>query len=52
MCGIAADYAILDAGYFTEDNIKALHENEIAYLTRLKPNRKLYSKRKLVAHIS
>lgn len=50
MCGIAADYAILDAGYFTEDNIKALHENEIAYLTRLKPNRKLY-KQLAAAHV-
>ncbi|MGE4585218.1 MAG: transposase [Sphaerochaeta sp.] len=49
MCGIAADYAILDAGYFTEGNIKALHENGIAYLTRLKPNRKLY-KQLLAAH--
>ena len=34
--------AIVDAGYYSEDNIKALFANKIAFLTRLVSNRVLY----------
>lgn len=45
--GIDIDYAIVDAGYYSEDNIKSLYGNEkdeksIPFLIRLVPNRKLY----------
>lgn len=40
--GIPIDYAIVDAGYFSEDNIKELYRNKIRFVTRLAPNRKLY----------
>ncbi len=40
--GISIDYAIVDAGYFSEDNIKKLYRNGIHFVTRLAPNRKLY----------
>lgn len=40
--GVPIDYAIVDAGYFSEDNIKELYRNKIHFVTRLAPNRKLY----------
>lgn len=40
--GIPIDYAIVDAGYFSEDNIKALYRGKVHFVTRLAPNRKLY----------
>lgn len=40
--GIPIDYAIVDAGYFSEGNIKELYRNKIHFITRLAPNRKLY----------
>ncbi len=40
--GISIDYAIVDAGYFSEDNIKELYRNGVHFVTRLAPNRKLY----------
>ena len=45
--GINTDYAILDAGYYSEANIKDLYgngddEKAIPFLTRLVSNRKLY----------
>lgn len=40
--GIPIHYAIIDAGYFSEDNIKALYSSGIHFVTRLAPNRKLY----------
>jgi hypothetical protein len=39
---IAIDYAIVDAGYFSEDNIKELYQNNIHFVTRLAPNRVIY----------
>ena len=39
---IAANYALIDAGYYSEDNITALYEAEIAFLTRLPSNRVLF----------
>ena len=40
--GIDVEYAIVDAGYFSEKNIKELQGAEIAFVTRLRPNLKLY----------
>lgn len=45
--GIDVNYTIVDAGYYSEDNIVALYGDEkseckIPFLTRLIPNRKLY----------
>jgi transposase len=40
--GIDVEYAIVDAGYYSARNIKALQDAKIAFVTRLKPNLKLY----------
>jgi hypothetical protein len=40
--GVSIDFSILDAGYFSENNIKALYESNIRFVTRLNSNRKLY----------
>lgn len=40
--GVSVDYAIVDAGYFSEDNVKELYKNKIHFVTRLAPNRKIY----------
>ena len=39
---IAVDYAIVDAGYCSEDNIKELYKNQVRFITRLAPNRVLF----------
>jgi hypothetical protein len=39
---IAIDYAIVDAGYFSEDNVKKLYQNNVHFVTRLAPNRIIY----------
>jgi Transposase len=39
---IAIDYAIVDAGYFSEDNVKELYKKEVHFITRLAPNRNIY----------
>ena len=39
---INVDYAIVDAGYFSETNASAMYKNGIHFITRLAPNRKLY----------
>jgi len=39
---IAVDYAIVDAGYCSEDNIKELYQNHVRFITRLAPNRVLF----------
>jgi transposase len=39
---IGIEYAIVDAGYFSEDNIKELYEKDIHFVTRLSANRVLY----------
>jgi transposase len=39
---ISVDYAIVDAGYFSEDNVRNLYRNNIHFVTRLASNRKLY----------
>ena len=42
LLGVEVDFAILDAGYYCEDNIMELQESHISYLTRLRPNLTLY----------
>jgi len=39
---IDIDYAIIDAGYFCENNVKKLYQNNIHFVTRLAPNRVIY----------
>jgi len=40
--GVNTKFAILDAGYYTADNIRELFEHKISFITRLKENLKLY----------
>jgi hypothetical protein len=40
--GINVKFAILDAGYYTDENIRELFENKISFVTRLKPNLVVY----------
>ena len=42
MQGVNTEFAIVDAGYYSEKNVKSLYGDDIAFLTRLIPNRKLY----------
>ena len=39
---IAVDYAIVDAGYHDEENVKELYNNHVNFITRLAPNRVLF----------
>jgi hypothetical protein len=48
---IDVDYAIVDAGYYSEDNVKELYQNNVRFVTRLAPNRVLF-KEVLQAHLS
>ena len=41
---VEIDYSIVDAGYYSEDNITKLYKEKISFLTRLPSNRKLYKK--------
>jgi hypothetical protein len=40
--GVNIDFSILDAGYYSEKNVKALYKDGIRFITRLRPNLKLY----------
>ena len=40
--GVNTNYAITDAGYLSEENLKVFYEEGISFLTRLQPNRTLY----------
>jgi transposase len=40
--GINTKFAILDAGYYSDENIRDLFEGHISFVTRLKENRVLY----------
>ena len=40
--GICTKFAILDAGYLTEQNTKELYEGKVSFVFRLQENRKLY----------
>jgi hypothetical protein len=42
--GVNTKFSILDAGYYTDENIKELFDNKISFLTRLRENRVLYKK--------
>lgn len=42
--GLQTKFAILDAGYYDEKNIKVLYEEKVSFLCRLKANRTLYKK--------
>jgi hypothetical protein len=48
--GVDTKFAILDAGYYDDDNIMALYESGISFVTRLKENLKLY-KRLVAEHL-
>ena len=40
--GVNVDFSIVDAGYYSEKNIRDLYSNSIRFITRIKPNLKLY----------
>ena len=40
--GVNTKFAILDAGYYSDENIRELFEGHISFVTRLKENRVLY----------
>lgn len=40
--GMSADFAIMDAGFYTNDNVEALYEANIDFLTRLPAKYSLY----------
>jgi len=40
--GVKSTFALLDAGYFSESNIKSLYSEKIDFLTRLPAGRKLF----------
>jgi hypothetical protein len=40
--GVSVKFAILDAGYYIDENIRELFDKKISFITRLKENRKLY----------
>jgi transposase len=40
--GVDVRHAIVDAGYYSEKNIRAMHESEISFVLRMPPNRKLH----------
>jgi transposase len=42
MYGINVDHAIVDAGYYSEKNVKSMKKIGISFVTRLSTNRKLY----------
>lgn len=44
LMGVHASFTILDSGYFSEANIRALYNENIAFLTRLGENRTLYKR--------
>jgi hypothetical protein len=48
--GVNIKFAILDAGYFDEDNVQSLYDNGVSFVTRLPENRKLY-KDLMAAHL-
>jgi hypothetical protein len=40
--GVNTKFAILDAGYYSSDNIANLYESKVSFVTRLRENLKLY----------
>jgi len=49
--GVDVNYAILDAGYYTNGNIRDLSERKISFISRMKQNYTLY-KELVSAHLS
>ena len=49
--GVNTKFAILDAGYYTADNVRELFEHKVSFMTRLKENLKLY-KELVVNHLN
>jgi hypothetical protein len=49
--GVDVDFAILDAGYYTKENIRQLFEKKISFVTRMKENLVLY-KELVTEHLS
>jgi hypothetical protein len=45
--GVNTKFAIMDAGYYDQDNIATLYQNKVSFVCRLKTNLKLY--RSLIA---
>ena len=39
---LRATYAITDAGYLSEENVNTFYEEQIPFLARLQPNRRLF----------
>jgi transposase len=42
--GVETQYAIIDAGYYSQENIETLYFNKISFVSRLGSNRTLYKK--------
>lgn len=40
--GVDTNYAIMDAGYLSDENIELFYKNSISFLTRLRSNKRLY----------
>jgi hypothetical protein len=40
--GVKTDMALADAGYYSDDNVDALYANEIAFVSRVGTNRRLF----------
>lgn len=40
--GVKESFMLMDAGYFSEENLSELYENKISFLTRLPAGRKIY----------
>ncbi|RAV21425.1 transposase [Paenibacillus contaminans] len=49
--GVNTKFAVLDAGYYNDENILALYEGKISFVIRLRENRKLY-KALVAAHLT
>lgn len=42
--GVDTNFAITDAGYLSEENINVFYQEQISFLTRLQPNKRLFKK--------
>jgi transposase len=43
LMGVDIGYAIVDAGYYSDGNVKSLFDNRIPFLTRMKANKTIYT---------
>lgn len=44
LLGVKSKYVLIDAGYFSESNVKELYEQKIDFLTRIPSSRTIYKK--------